>query len=107
MIAGVVVHRPSNPPLQDRPVVDRRRTANDPRDLVNPGDRRSQSRLAAEFAFALGGGAVLLIPALLLHLVAAPFGVESTGLHAEQFASLVLAGASSTFVARELAVKRR
>ena len=121
MIAGEQLHRPSDALAQVAPVaVDRRRTVNDPGDPAASGNDEVGSRSLSEFALALGGGAALLVLAVLLYMVAGWFGVGTAdaapralnGLsgamaHGEQFAGLFLAGALGTFIAREFAVKPR
>ncbi len=121
MIAGEKLHRPNDVPPRGTPIaVDRRRTGNDPGDLADPGNGGGRSRLASESAWALAGGAALLVLAVLLYLMAGLFGVGTadaapramTGLsgalaHREQFAGLFLAGALGMFIGREFVVKPR
>ena len=107
MIAREQLHRPSDAALQAAPIaVDRRRTTNDPGDPVVAGNGRAGTRLSSEAVYALGGGAVLLVLALLLYALATRLG---TGLVAngEQFIGLFLLGALGTGVAREFAFNTR
>ncbi len=103
MIAREQLHRPSDAALQAAPIaVDRRRTTNDPGDPVEAGNGRVGTRPSSEAAYALGGGAVLLVLALLLYALATWLGT-GMALYGEQLIGLFLLGALGTGVAREFA----
>lgn len=107
MIAGERLHRPREALPRDVAVVDRRRTGNDLGDPDVSGAGSSRSPLTTELAWALGGGAVLLIIALLLHALATRLGLGGLTVYGEQFAGLFVAGALGTFVGREFVVTPR
>ena len=108
MIAREQLHCPSNVPPQAAPIaVDRRRTVNDPGDPAESGNGGAGNRSASEFVHALGGGAVLLILALLLYALATRSGLGGLTVYGEQFVGLALAGALGTFIGREFAFKPR
>ena len=118
MIAGEKLHPLGDAlPQESAPASETRSAANGPLDRADSG---SQSRMMSELAYAVGGGAALLIVALLLYLVAAWLGagtaetvsgagseLGAVAAYGEQFAGLFLAGALGTFIAREFVVKPR
>ena len=108
MIAGEKLHRPSDAVVQDvAVVVDRRRTVNDPGDPAGSGNGQAGNRFTSESVYALGGGAVLLILALLLYTLATRIGAGGLTVYGEQFVGLTLAGALGTFIGREFAFTPR
>ncbi len=79
MISREQLHRPSDGSPEAAPIaVDRRRTTNDPGDPVEAGNARAGTRLSSEAVYALGGGAVLLVLALLLHALAESREAQTT-----------------------------
>ena len=108
MIAHEQLHGPSDASPRAAPIaVDRRRTVNDPGDPAESGNGGGGNRSSSEIAYALAGGAVLLISALLLHALATRLGLGGLTVYGEQFAGLFVAGALGTFVGREFVVTPR
>ena len=108
MIAREQLHRPSEASPQGAPIaVDRRRTVNDPGDPADSGNGGVGNRSSSEVAYALGGGAVLLVLAVLLYALATRLGLGGLTVYGEQFVGLALAGALGTFIGREFAFKPR